>query len=241
MWVIISPAHGPVRHARRWDSHPVGKTDREAVDLSLVDERLLEGALCCGARRCASKETWKMGAVRGVRAAVPVREAESVQSVGLSHCRRATAIVDTAAELLRPESDLLRMINSIGDVDVLVAADVVPSGSMGPVGVLTAKHRKLVDAGFDPSDDSADSTDPEDDAAEAAAVRREELRAEIAELGVPGLRVHHLGLRNPLQPAHVPDLVAALSELVGFDPEPGLYCLAPAPAPSDVGRSVMTT
>jgi hypothetical protein len=30
------------------------------------------------------------------------------------------------------------------------------------------------------------------------------------------------------------DLVAAMSELVGFDPEPGVYCLAPTP--SDPGR-----
>ncbi|MGH8917389.1 MAG: hypothetical protein ACRD0H_03475, partial [Actinomycetes bacterium] len=35
------------------------------------------------------------------------------------------------------------------------------------------------------------------------------------------------------------DLVAAMSELVGFDPEPGVYCLAPAPWPTDPGREVV--
>jgi hypothetical protein len=33
--------------------------------------------------------------------------------------------------------------------------------------------------------------------------------------------------------------VAALSELVGFDPEPGLYCLAPAAAPADSAPGVV--
>jgi hypothetical protein len=30
-----------------------------------------------------------------------------------------------------------------------------------------------------------------------------------------------------------------MSELVGFDPEPGLYCLAPAMAPADPARNVV--
>jgi hypothetical protein len=35
------------------------------------------------------------------------------------------------------------------------------------------------------------------------------------------------------------DLVAALSELVGFDPEQGVYCLAPAPSPTDPARTAV--
>ena len=60
---------------------------------------------------------------------------------------------------------------------------------------------------------------------------------------LPGafLRLHHLGLPAPLSPLSEPDLVAALSELVGFDPEPGVYCLAPALAPADVHRSALTS
>ena len=34
-------------------------------------------------------------------------------------------------------------------------------------------------------------------------------------------------------------MVAAISELVGFDPEPGVYCLAPNPTAADPGRTVV--
>ena len=36
---------------------------------------------------------------------------------------------------------------------------------------------------------------------------------------------HHTA---PWEPHPSPDLIVALSELVGFDPEPGVHCLAPA-------------
>jgi hypothetical protein len=71
--------------------------------------------------------------------------------------------------------------------------------------------------------------DPEDDLDQPG----EELRASAARLDLPGLALHRLGLPNPLPATAEGDLVAALSELVGFDPEPGVYCLAPAPAPTD--------
>lgn len=67
----------------------------------------------------------------------------------------------------------------------------------------------------------------------------EELRATAARLELPGLALHRLGLPNPLPATAEGDLVAALSELVGFDPEPGLYCLAPGPAPADPARGVV--
>jgi hypothetical protein len=77
--------------------------------------------------------------------------------------------------------------------------------------------------------------DPEDDLDRLG----EELRASASRLGLPGLALHRLGLPNPLPATAEGDLVAAMSELVGFDPEPGLYCLAPAPAPADPARSVV--
>jgi hypothetical protein len=80
-------------------------------------------------------------------------------------------------------------------------------------------------------------TDPDDDLDQLG----EELRASAARLELPGLALHRLGLPNPLPATAESDLVAALSELVGFDPEPGLYCLAPAsadPARSAVERAV---
>ena len=47
--------------------------------------------------------------------------------------------------------------------------------------------------------------------------------------------MHRLGLRTPLPTTAEADLVAALSELVGFDPEPGLYLLGPAGEPGRAG------
>ena len=67
----------------------------------------------------------------------------------------------------------------------------------------------------------------------------DELRADVDQLGVPGLHLHRLGLRQPLGPWAEHDVVAAISELVGFDPEPGVYCLAPVPAPADAARAVV--
>jgi hypothetical protein len=67
----------------------------------------------------------------------------------------------------------------------------------------------------------------------------EELRASAARLDLPGLALHRLGLPHPLPAAAEGDLVAALSELVGFDPEQGVYCLAPAPAPADPALAIV--
>jgi hypothetical protein len=47
------------------------------------------------------------------------------------------------------------------------------------------------------------------------------------------LRIHRLGLTEPLGQAAEADLVAAMSELVGFDPGPGVYCLSPAATAAD--------
>ena len=123
--------------------------------------------------------------------------------------RRVVAIAVDALELLRPESDLARLMESFGRVDVLLAAEDLP---------LTA----------DAVDDDVD--EPDDDWAHDDAV--DEMLAGIATLGHPDLAVHRLALRSPLGPTVEDDLVAALSELVGFDPGPGVYCLAPA-TPAD--------
>jgi hypothetical protein len=84
------------------------------------------------------------------------------------------------------------------------------------------------------ADDSR--ADPEDDDLDDPG---EELRASAARLGLDGLALHRLGLPSPLPAGAEDDLVAALSELMGFDPEPGVYCLAPAPAPADPARAVV--
>ena len=48
-----------------------------------------------------------------------------------------------------------------------------------------------------------------------------------ARLGLADVARHRLALRSPIDVSGSGDLLAALSELVGFDPEPGLFLLAP--------------
>jgi len=121
--------------------------------------------------------------------------------------RRVVAIAIDAVELLRPGSDLARLLDSFGRADVLLAAEELP---VSPV---------------DGPDD-----DPDDWVRDVGVV--DDVRASTAALGHADLVVHRLALRPPLDAAVEDDLVAAMSELVGFDPGPGVYCLAPA-TPAD--------
>jgi hypothetical protein len=114
--------------------------------------------------------------------------------------RRVVAIAPDAMELLRPSSDLARLLESFGRADVLLVAEDVPT--------------------------AVDEDDPDDWTHDAEAT--DEVRTAAAALGHPDLVVHRLGLDQPINPGTEDELVAALSELVGFDPEPGVYCLAPA-------------
>ena len=140
-------------------------------------------------------------------AAAPVRE------------RRVVAVAVDATELLRPESDLVRLVEGARYVDVLLASEVGPVADPAPLGVLAGAD--VLPGFLGAVADDAD--DDEDDPADA-------LLADVARLGVPELHVHRLDLRGVVGTAAEDDLVAALSELVGFDPEPGVYLLAPAGA-----------
>jgi hypothetical protein len=131
-------------------------------------------------------------------------------------CVRVVAIALSSAELFRPGSDLLRMIEGAGPVDLLLACED------GPV------------AGSSPDDD-LDAGDLDRDDPDPGGV--DDLLVAVDLLGLPDLRVHRLALRPPLGSAADADLVAALSELVGFDPDPGVQCLAPAALPGDPARS----
>ncbi|WP_037079399.1 hypothetical protein [Pseudonocardia spinosispora] len=67
---------------------------------------------------------------------------------------------------------------------------------------------------------------------------------EAAALGLKELRVadvsrHRLALPAPFGSEREDDLVAAMSELVGFDPEPGVVCLAPDADCSDPSRTTV--
>ena len=46
---------------------------------------------------------------------------------------------------------------------------------------------------------------------------------------------HRLALSAPLRVEHTDDMVAAASELIGFDPEPGVLCLVPGPGDGPCG------
>ncbi len=141
------------------------------------------------------------------------------------HGRRFVAVAVSAMELLRPESDLVRLVEGAGYVDVLLASEDAPVASPAPLGVLSGCAAEYDDIG------------PECDGPGYDDEGYDEVAAQVAEIGMAELHVHRLGLPGPLGPQSDGDLVAALSELVGFDPEPGLYLLAPALDPADPGRS----
>jgi hypothetical protein len=147
--------------------------------------------------------------------------------------RRVVAIATSPLELLRPGSDLVRMIEGAGYVDLLFACEDEPVAEPSPVVVLAGVALDAVAAeafSDEWADDGAD--DDRDDVGE-------ELHATAARLGLDELHLHRLALRAPLSPAAEPDLVAALSELVGFDPEPGVRVLAPVPSATDPERAVL--
>lgn len=67
---------------------------------------------------------------------------------------------------------------------------------------------------------------------------------DAAEVGLKELRVvelarHRLALPAPFGSEREDDVVAAMSELVGFDPEPGVVCLAPDTDCSDSSRTTV--
>jgi hypothetical protein len=97
-------------------------------------------------------------------------------------------------------------------------------GDGGSVDLLLACE----DAAAHDDDDEDDADDDHDD-----------LRVAADGLGLADLHLHRLALPAPLSGAAESDLVAALSELVGFDPEPGVEVLAPLPLAGDPQRSVV--
>jgi hypothetical protein len=129
--------------------------------------------------------------------------------------RRVVAIAVSAMELLRPGSDLLRLMKDARQVDLLLACEDEPVADPSPVGVLSGGAMP------DGSGDTAEDDSADDDADDG-------VRDAVALLGLDELQVHRLALTPPLGAADEADLIAALSELVGFDPEPGVHCLAPA-------------
>ena len=145
--------------------------------------------------------------------------------------RRVVAIALTPMELLRPGSDLVRMIADAGYVDLLLAcedesvADPSPVCRLAPGAPGSPGGARWTDDEYFGDDDDADGED--------------ELLAGANLLNLDELHLHRLALPAPLGAAAEPDLVAALSELVGFDPEPGVQVLAPVSLPGDPQRAVV--
>jgi hypothetical protein len=139
--------------------------------------------------------------------------------------RRVVAIAVTPMELLRPGSDLVRMIDGAGYVDLLLACEDEQVAEPSPVCVLGGGP---LDPCFADDDDTDDEPEDVDD-----------LLASANLLGLDELHLHRLALPAPLGAAAEPDLVAALSELVGFDPEPGVRVLAPVSLAGDPQRTVV--
>jgi len=162
-----------------------------------------------------------------VRMPVPVPATVPVPPDAVADDRRVVAVALSAEELVRPGSDLARILRTYPSADLLVATD---EPRLTPVRIPL------------PPPVHVDDLPPVELDQHAAAEQELELPTSVlvADLDVPGLRVHRLALDLPL-PAHAEDdLVAALSELVGFDPDPGVVCLAPAVAdagPAAVGRA----
>ena len=151
--------------------------------------------------------------------------------------RRVVAVAVTPMELLRPGSDLVRMIAGAGYVDLLLASEDEPVADPSPVCRLGRAwdpdgSDQPVPARWTDDDYLEDEADDSDDDVD-------DLLASANLLGLDELHLHRLALPAPIGAAAEPDLVAALSELVGFDPEPGVQVLAPAALPGDPQRAVI--
>ncbi|MGI5128511.1 hypothetical protein ACQEVB_16995 [Pseudonocardia sp. CA-107938] len=156
--------------------------------------------------------------------------------------RRVVAVVVSATELLRPRSDLARILESFDESDVLFVADEDRHGGgvvALPVAGVDQAVTELADLD-DTFDDDLGDDDPDDDDQDDDVDPGEELDRAVAALGLPDVRAHRLGLPPTFGGEAEPDIVAALSELVGFDPEPGVYCLAPATVGGDSAGSTVT-
>jgi hypothetical protein len=132
--------------------------------------------------------------------------------------RRVVAAAVSASELLRSGSDLARILRGFPQADLLLATD---EPRLQPVRIAVPAPPGPVDI---------DDLPPVE--LDRHAVEQElELPTAVAieDLALPGLAAHRLDLPVPLLRAAEDDLVAALSELIGFDPEPGVVCLAPQP------------
>jgi hypothetical protein len=190
-----------------------------------------------------------MVAVPGVGDAGPMVARRTGVAVGPPVRSRLVAVAVSPLELLRPGSDLARLIGEAGRVDLLVARDEVDldrdCAGVTTLGCGDAPGTEVV---LDPAvladgpgaEDLDEDLDEDYDGDEDGDEDDEDhVLMAVADLGLPDLHLHRLGLPGRVGAAAGADLLAALSELVGFDPEPGVYLVAPTPSPSDPERSTI--
>lgn len=168
-----------------------------------------------------------MGAAWGVDSACLVGLAPMMPE------RRIVAVSLTAAELLRSGTDLVRQAEGAQRVDLLLVCESKPVW-IPPPARLDPDRDLWTDSAW--GDLWGGDVVEGDDTEELAGLVR---RFRAAGIRSAELHVHRLALREPLDAAAEQDLVAALSELIGFDPEPGVYLLAPVPEPADPSRVVV--
>jgi hypothetical protein len=179
-----------------------------------------------------------MVAVPGVGDAGPMVARRTGVAVVPPVRSRLVAVAVSPLELLRPGSDLARLIGESGRVDLLVARDEVDlDRDCAGVTTLGCGDGPGAEVVLDPSvladGSGAEDLDEDYDGFEDDEDDEDDVLMAVADLGLPDLHLHRLGLPGRVGAAAGADLLAALSELVGFDPEPGVYLVAPTPSPSD--------
>lgn len=143
--------------------------------------------------------------------------------------RRLVAVALTEHESAGAGTSLAEIVGSAGETDLLVVR-------RDPAG-----RRRLVDPADaeDYADSDTDTDTDSDSDTDAGPGTGPGVHAVLGARARPGatsapptpagrIRLHRLGLRWTVQDGDEGDLVAALSELVGFDPDDDTYCVAPA-------------
>lgn len=163
----------------------------------------------------------------GASVRAPWSALETLRPLTLRSCRRIVVVAPHPRDEIRAAGGLLRRLASRhAEVDVLSLTER-PTLSCPPTALIEDTARdgrvsldELVAGALDdlPEDVEDDDVDPDEAAAEAA------YRA----LGLSVVRRHRLGLPDGGVAAAESDVVAAVSEIVGFSDDPGGLCvLAP--------------
>ena len=143
--------------------------------------------------------------------------------------RRLVAVAVSAVDVLDPDSDLRQVAAAAGEIDVLVARVDDPGTSRLPLPIdaLDYADDGVPPGGPAPADDSGDELLAGFTVALPGSGAPDPVDPHLP----AGVHLHHLDLRWRVQEADEPDLVAALSELIGFDPDDQVFCVAPVTAP----------